>query len=440
MTFNEVLPSLVRICENAPGFASLPLCCVVRDLRGRVRLFLQQIDPPPPGLNLHQLEQDLSTELEEYFVPPIRCSSGEGDEGRLTRKLLGQARSDPPWNAEYLDLVTGRTVAAGGGRWRKIEAQLSKEYWLQQTSAPPWPLSPDKPPIVTFYSFKGGAGRTTALAACAWQLARMGKKVTVIDLDLEAPGIGAVLGAAPKRGAIDFLIDEIARGNRKTDLDAAYDEAREFGPTDGKLVQVVPAGVLDENYLQKLARLDFVVSSPWRAPASPRTSPVEDALKLLLHRVLQRLRPDFIFIDSRAGLHDLAGLSLHGVAHIDVIISRASAQALKGLDLTLRTLKKKRGADPACILVHSFAPKNDATPEAVREKEHFRQRSYEICCETLYGPTQPPYASPDSTHWPVTLRHDERLERFDSLQGIEAAFFEKQYEDLVARIRKLSRR
>src|SRR5688500_16322262 len=43
--------------------------------------------------------------------------------------------------------------------------------------------------IVTFYSYKGGVGRSMALANIAFDLARKGKKVLMIDWDLEAPGL-----------------------------------------------------------------------------------------------------------------------------------------------------------------------------------------------------------------------------------------------------------
>src|SRR6266481_2395162 len=43
--------------------------------------------------------------------------------------------------------------------------------------------------ILTFYSYKGGSGRSMALANVAWILASNGKRVLVIDWDLEAPGL-----------------------------------------------------------------------------------------------------------------------------------------------------------------------------------------------------------------------------------------------------------
>jgi Mrp family chromosome partitioning ATPase len=48
--------------------------------------------------------------------------------------------------------------------------------------------------IYTFYSFKGGVGRTMALANVAALLAKWGYSVLVVDWDLEAPGLERFFG------------------------------------------------------------------------------------------------------------------------------------------------------------------------------------------------------------------------------------------------------
>src|ERR1700759_3600989 len=50
-------------------------------------------------------------------------------------------------------------------------------------------IGKDMGKVVTFYSFKGGTGRTMALANVAWILASNGRKVLVVDWDLDSPGL-----------------------------------------------------------------------------------------------------------------------------------------------------------------------------------------------------------------------------------------------------------
>ena len=62
---------------------------------------------------------------------------------------------------------------------------------------------------VTFYSFKGGVGRTLALMNVASELAKTGSNVAVLDFDLEAPGLETFAcfeGNVPKLGLLDFLV------------------------------------------------------------------------------------------------------------------------------------------------------------------------------------------------------------------------------------------
>src|SRR5687767_3973408 len=69
--------------------------------------------------------------------------------------------------------------------------------------------------VTTFYSFKGGVGRTQALVNVAFELARKGRRVLLVDFDLEAPGLDTF--EFPERikngkGVLDFVYDYIETG------------------------------------------------------------------------------------------------------------------------------------------------------------------------------------------------------------------------------------
>lgn len=68
---------------------------------------------------------------------------------------------------------------------------------------------------VTFYSFKGGVGRSMAMMNTAFALIEEGKKVLVVDFDLEAPGLDTFNlpeSVKRERGIVDFVYDYIQSG------------------------------------------------------------------------------------------------------------------------------------------------------------------------------------------------------------------------------------
>ncbi|HEX5753674.1 MAG TPA: AAA family ATPase [Archangium sp.] len=432
VTFDDVLPTLVRVIEESSVAATIRRAGVVRDLEGRVRLIIEP-DPSQPIPDMSALEQALVQALQRWIEPPLLMTTDLREPGRLARALMGKSNIQWP-DARYVQSSTLQEVPATPGRWNKIERRLSKYDWVRDERAtPPWPLREGSPPIVTFYSFKGGVGRTTLLASCAWQLAELGKKVVVVDLDVEAPGLSALFEVESRRGVVDFLVDFIGTG--QIDMDGLVSAPGSLGPLKGN-IEVVTAGNLDERYFEKLSRLDFIGGGLLDVKGE---SPVERGLRHLLGALRGR-QADYIFIDSRAGLHDIAGLSLHGLAHVDVFVSRASEQGYRGLELTLQALgRRKKVDDLLCVVAHSLAPPDPASQEAKIEEEEFLKRAYRAFDQSLYGklPESPQLEDDEEPHWPKVIRRHPLLERLTHLGAAREVLFSEGYKQLLERIVEL---
>ncbi len=427
MTFDKVIPELVAICERS-SLAAAAEFCVVRDPRGRVRLAVKFDEAQPAELD--SLKAALEAALGRYFVGPIIATGLPGESGKLAKQVIALATVFD--TSEIKQAITGEPLRVARA-WKKLEARLSKLAWLDEGPVkPPWPLVAQRPRIVTFYSFKGGVGRTTAMAATAWQLAEEGRQVAVLDLDLEAPGVGALLAADSDRGVLDFIVDHLATGAAEIDPVPAAG----LGPQAEK-VQVYGAGRLSPEYLEKLARLDFTSHAAWSSTGA-RQSPVSEALQALLKKVAtSEPAPEYILIDSRAGLHDLSGLSLHSLAHVDVFLAAAGEQGYRGLDLTLRVAAKRK-ADFTCVVVHALAP-GKGNPEALAEEQEFRGRVYEAFKQFVYsGDEIPGEDSLIDHHSPWVIRRNENLQRFTKIADRREDLFRADYVELKKRIEELT--
>jgi cellulose biosynthesis protein BcsQ len=408
--FDDAIPRLLAVCEGTDGFAEHE-ACLVRDLAGRLRLAVR---PLPhigrPRLDLRALTAALASALGGYFAGPILSAGGRPARAGLARALFERAQAWPrTWPGSYTT-AEGRSLRIDGSRWKALPRRLAKESWLGDPGRPPWPMTQQSPTIVSFHSFKGGVGRSTLLALCARRLARDGRRVTVVDLDFEAPGLAALFDAAPVggRGALDYVVDHIALAGTGVE---AVDLARADGLPEQERgrIGVVPVGLMRWSHIEKLGRLDFAATGQdHRAP-----SPVGRALADLLELIRRAEGPDFVFLDSRSGLHDLGGLALHALSHVDVLVTRDGPQSLAGLAIVLEALAQRPDGDtPSPIVVHSMAPL-ESEPGASTILEGFRRSTYELVSEHLYADEDDVPAPGDETaaHWPLPFRFRDELRR-----------------------------
>ncbi len=406
MTFDLVLPKLLALCmaHDLPRYANR--VGVIRDVRGRVRVVLDPI--PRMDQSFSSLETALTESLDQYFVGPILLTAGAGERERLAKALLDKATSNGwpgSWPRAYLDpLGIEVNLEQLGSLWIGLERTIGKEAWLSRPAHPPWPLVRGKtPPIVAFHSFKGGVGRSTLLAAYAISLAARGKRIAIVDLDLEAPGVGALLGATSPRGVLDVLVDRLATG--RITLEGAKVRANLEHPVGDQII-VLPAGLLGRDFLSKLARLDFST----RAPGEPNI--VAIATQECLEE-LKREGFDLILLDARAGLHDLAGMAVQRLSHVNVLVFRGTEQHLIGLETTLDIM----GLEPEArlVLVETMLPAREAETALWRQKT--RERVHDAMCRFVYEAPPPQLEDRDAAHHVSHVTRKEWLEALDSFTG-----------------------
>ncbi|MFF2720876.1 FxSxx-COOH system tetratricopeptide repeat protein [Streptomyces sp. NPDC058011] len=215
--------------------------------------------------------------------------------------------------------------------------------------------------IVTFYSYKGGTGRTMALANTAWILAANGKRVLAVDWDLEAPGLHrffhpfldpATLGATT--GVID-LITEYAWA-ATSPAQRAEDWHRDYARIQPHAVSLTPEALGWE--FPQGGTLDFVSAGRQNREYSATVSTFDwdnfydrlggghffDAL-----REDMKANYDYVLIDSRTGLSDIADICTVHLPDALVDCFTLSDQSIDGAASVARQIAERYTGRPIAI-------------------------------------------------------------------------------------------
>ncbi|MEU8922836.1 FxSxx-COOH system tetratricopeptide repeat protein [Kitasatospora sp. NPDC048545] len=269
------------------------------------------------------------------------------------------------------------------------------------TAAPPATGS-----VVTFYSFKGGTGRTMALANLGWILASQGLRVLVVDWDLEAPGlhryyhpllIDPELRDTP--GLIDMLRAYVDQALPRSG-DAPAAGPREWLTVPGRLDGYLCGLALD---LPSDGRLDLmpagrqngaysaaVTSFNWRSFYTRADVRGAEFLTTLREQWIGSY--DYVLIDSRTGVSDTSGIctvlmpdsvvdcftlgaqSIRGGVDAARAIAEADIREIRVLPVPMRVEETERaGLAAGRDLAHeAFAPYLDRWLGSARRDAYWR--------------------------------------------------------------------
>ena len=235
--------------------------------------------------------------------------------------------------------------------------------------------------ITTFYSHRGGVGRTMALLNSGSMLAQQGRRVLLVDFDLEAPGLTRLLEdhhlvedhqqARQAKGVIDLLHQFIyapdqfafAVAQEQIDLEP-YLVKLAVPPVESPFAQSGSLHLLPAGQLADYAKHLHEVTRRSRLVARVR--------KQLAERIRQVLvesgRFDYILIDARTGLSDEGYIAAKFMCDSLVVLTGLNDQNLRGTADFLTRVAAWIKADQApkqLVLVASPVPEyeDDAKDE-----------------------------------------------------------------------------
>lgn len=327
-----------------------------------------------------------------------------------------------------------------------VDRLLTNQDWLRE------PLV-EHPPIPTAvaFSIKGGVGRTTAFALWAWSLARAGKNIVLVDLDLEAPGVAGLLldeRRTPDYGLVDWLVealvgqaDDALLRDCLVECDLARDEP-------GR-IRVLPAfGKKTSEYINKLGRIYM----PTFSNETGKFSGLADRLLVLLQQLAALPdRPDLVLLDSRAGLHDIGSAAVTRLGAEVFLFARDDYQSWQAYRQLFEHLRQSRnvavGMDDSDLRwrLKMVGAQLEPTESA---KRRFTDTCYGIWSDELYDagvtsdeedalrksnqavPVVFELEQDNAPHAPLFVHFDSGVKNFDLINGgnrpdwrvIDAAF------------------
>ncbi|MEW6210546.1 MAG: pentapeptide repeat-containing protein, partial [Acidobacteriota bacterium] len=221
----------------------------------------------------------------------------------------------------------------------------------------------------TFYSYKGGVGRTLTLVNVAVSLASRGHSVFIWELDLEAPGLLNIpffrpLREKAKGGSVDLIASF-----QETQSDPFNEIAQYLLEPDGfepGRFRLLPAGRADAGYARLFS------SIRWDQLFGEGITLGSELFERIRQGV-ESFGPEFVLIDSRTGITDIGAICTVQLPDTVVLVYNLGQQNMAGMrDIQLalgnkNRLKKIRRRELNILRVATMIPPSE-WPDLVEQR------------------------------------------------------------------------
>lgn len=307
------------------------------------------------SIDIYVVSKDVEQFDETYFANIVKDKYGEACESwKIELIIMSVSEMN---DAVYGQIFSKEDIDEGARHRLQTLVKGTERKKIQKKS-----------PVITFYSYKGGMGRTTTLVSYAIHLAvQKRKKVFIIDCDLEAPGYlnffdlskHEPLNSGHVNGFVEYLCDiqftEKPEEVNLSDYIINISSGNEEAIVDGlQNIYLMPAGNLNDaldddtslnrkGYIEGLSRINL---------ADERTT--RRCLTHLFNKIKEKVDPDIILVDSRTGFNDIIGTATQYFSDTVVGFFGSNSQNIPGLYTLLDNYMR---SDYSLMIVNSIVAK-----------------------------------------------------------------------------------
>jgi MinD-like ATPase involved in chromosome partitioning or flagellar assembly len=183
--------------------------------------------------------------------------------------------------------------------------------------------------IICIHSFRGGTGKSNTTANVAALLAVEGRRVGVVDTDIQSPGIHVLFGITGKE--IAYTLNDYLWKKCKI-AQAAHDVSGRLNTEIRGKLYLIPSSI-------KVDEITRVLREGYDAQLLTRG----------IRQLLDELKLDVLLIDTHPGLGEETLLSIV-ISHTLIIILRPDQQDYEGTGVTLEVARKLKVPDTLLIV------------------------------------------------------------------------------------------